>query len=314
MSKLSTPFTLFDNQLQAVRTCLPGVREGDADSIHDARIATRRIRELLRFARAPIVDEWRDRFRTMGRALGRVRDVDVSMDLLAALESRLPSVAPALVSLRHDQRGDRLRLVRDLIKRFERLGVDGFVGDLIAHTRRSGRSLVQGAGPGVWRHALQKLIVARGQSAREALEHSTGVYFPNRMHAARIALKKLRYTLEVAHAVGAARVDSALRELKKSQQVLGDLHDRQELVNEISKLGANDSHAALKVAQQLVDAEIDDFHKRYLRRRSQLVDVARQSEHIRLNHGTWWPSMALAGAVAVSSGAYMAQRRLAGSA
>ena len=133
MPKLSTPAALIDNQLHIVRTSLPGLRDGDATTIHDARVATRRIRELLRFVRAPMGDEWRDRFRTMGRALGRVRNMDVSLELIDNLDSQLPSAAAALVVLRHEQRQERLRRMRELIKRLERLDAGSFVDDLIAH-------------------------------------------------------------------------------------------------------------------------------------------------------------------------------------
>lgn len=310
MSRFSTPAALIDNQLYIVRTCLPRLRDGDATSIHDARVASRRIRELLRFARPPIGDQWREQFRTMGRALGRVRNVDVSLDLLQDLESRLPSAAPALVTLRHRQRDERLRRVRGLIKRLERLDAERFVDDLIANSRHSGRGLLQGSASRIWRRALEKLIVARGESATEALVHSAGVYFPNRIHATRIALKKLRYSMEVANEIGAARYANSLRELRKGQQVLGELHDRQELLNEISNLGADDSHAALGLAQQLIDAEIDDYHRRYLGRRERLFEIARDAQAPRRSHVWHLPSLAVASAVAMSSGAYVMQRRL----
>jgi len=309
MPTFSTPAALIDNQLHIVRTCLPGLRDGDAASIHDARVATRRVRELLRFAPGPIGDELQARFRTMGRALGRVRSVDVSLELLSNLEVSLPSAAPVLVNLRHQQRRERLRRVRDLIKRLERLELDRFVDGLVRHSRHYGRVLMQGATGRIWRRSLDKLIAARGQTAADALVHSTGVYFPNRMHTTRIALKKLRYAMEVANEVGAARYADSLRDLKKGQQLLGDLHDRQELLDQISDVGADESHAPLGIARQLVDAEIENFHKRYLERRDRLFDIARAAQHPPPSHVWHLPSIAVAGAVAVSSGAYVMQRR-----
>ena len=49
-------------------------------------------------------------------------------------------------------------------------------------------------------------------------------------HNARIALKKFRYAVEIADATGLVPAQRAIRELKKGQDVLGELHDRQELV------------------------------------------------------------------------------------
>ncbi len=42
-----TPALLLDRQASALKTQLNGVYDGDVDAVHDARVATRRIRELL---------------------------------------------------------------------------------------------------------------------------------------------------------------------------------------------------------------------------------------------------------------------------
>lgn len=196
--------------------------------------------------------------------------------------------------------------MRELIKRLERLDAGGFVDDLIAHTRH----FMQGTASRAWRNALEKLIASRGQTATEALTHSAGVYFPNRMHATRIALKKLRYSMEVANEVGAAHYADSLRELRKGQQLLGELHDRQELLKEISRRGVDESHAALALAEQLLASEIEDYHQRYLGRRQRLFEITRKAHATRPSHGWHLPSIAVASAVAMSSGAYVMQRRL----
>ena len=53
MFQIATPLTLFQQQIGTLHTHLPGVLDGRPDSIHEARIATRRVRELL-----PPTDEW----------------------------------------------------------------------------------------------------------------------------------------------------------------------------------------------------------------------------------------------------------------
>jgi len=60
----------------------------DVDAVHDARVATRRFRAALPFvytAPQPIADE----LRRIGRALGGVRELDATKDLLTRLESRI---------------------------------------------------------------------------------------------------------------------------------------------------------------------------------------------------------------------------------
>jgi CHAD domain-containing protein len=307
MSTASTPATLLNKQLQIVRILLPGLRDGDAGSIHDARVATRRLRELLRFANGQIGDDLRERFRFMGRALGRVRDADVALALLQSLETRLPHASPALVPFRYAESQARLRLMRNLIKRLERMHIERLVSDLAIGSRRHASGF--GSGWGNWKTALGCLITTRAELAAEALDHATGVYFPNRMHAARVALKKLRYAMEVANDMRAVNLAVPLRDLKKTQDVLGDLHDRQALLDH---LPGDPDGTATTVAEvrQLIDAEINGLHQRYLSRRHRLTEIARDAQTLRLAHPWRLPSLAIAGALALSSGAYAAQRRL----
>ena len=101
MFEFVTPPRLFRTQIHTLRQTLPGVLDGLDSSIHDARIATRRIREVLpllgdRKRRKHIADLY-SRFKRLGKSLGRVRDVDVSVALLASLETRMPHAAPSLV-------------------------------------------------------------------------------------------------------------------------------------------------------------------------------------------------------------------------
>jgi len=110
-----------------LRDLLPGVRDGRADSVHDARIATRRIRAVLplmhEWQRRPVADDLSASFKRTGRALGRVRDADVRIGLLRHLEPRLPVAAASLVRLREWQERSRLRRTRKLVKTLEALDI-----------------------------------------------------------------------------------------------------------------------------------------------------------------------------------------------
>jgi CHAD domain-containing protein len=74
----------------------PGVRLGrDPEAVHQARVATRRLRSDLRTFRAVLDTEWseplRDELKWLGDALGSVRDTEV---LLERLEGRLEELPP----------------------------------------------------------------------------------------------------------------------------------------------------------------------------------------------------------------------------
>jgi CHAD domain-containing protein len=308
-----TPSTLFVKHVNTLQSVLPQVLDGDASAVHDARVSTRRIRELLQLAElsSHATDELRRRFRKMGRALGRVRDTDVRIGLLAKLEVRLPSAAPWLVTVRHDQEADRLKLMRRLIKRLEQLAIASVLQRVIVGDSVFRRILLRTVGTARWRHLLAQTIRERGQVSADAIEHATGVYFPNRVHAARIALKKLRYAMEIAADVGRKHLATQLRELKKGQDVLGDLHDRQELLDELRALpdDANGFKALIPQVRLALEAEAQDLHGRYLVRRERLLEIAHGAQ-AQAGHAGWGAaSLVTAGAMALSAGAYAIHRR-----
>ena len=92
MLGFSNPSSLFRSRLHSVMSEMKGVREGKADAIHDARVGTRRLRELL-----PLVldddrlQDTRRQFRTAGRTLGQSRELDVSLELLGRAVELAPS-------------------------------------------------------------------------------------------------------------------------------------------------------------------------------------------------------------------------------
>jgi CHAD domain-containing protein len=151
--------------------------------------------------------------------------------LLASLEARIPHAAPSLVALRQQREHERHCLVRKLIKRLGRLEAVKLIEMLDEYRpalRMSFALDVRDAG--TWRRTLRETLHERAHRAAEAIDHATGVYFPRRAHAARIAVKKLRYAMEIANQTRVADRSDAIRTLKKAQEVLGDRHDRQDLL------------------------------------------------------------------------------------
>jgi hypothetical protein len=94
------------DQLSALAACLPGIREGEDKAIHDARVATRRLRETLALAHTNLEsEELQDILELIhraGRALGDARDPDVAQRLLTDIENRLPAAAPIVVKMRSE--------------------------------------------------------------------------------------------------------------------------------------------------------------------------------------------------------------------
>jgi CHAD domain-containing protein len=312
-----TPVAIFQQQINILRAQMPGLLDGQVESVHAGRIATRRIREILPLThtlqRREDADDLVTRFKRVGQSLGRVREADVRLELLRYFESRVPSAAVPVVSLRQNHDRERAMLMRKLLKLLERLDLEREL------TYLAGRSAWRRVRPwtaliGAWRGHVRDLVTERAQSARDAIAHATGVYFPNRAHQARIAIKKCRYAAEIGIQTGVMTDAGILRELRKGQDILGDVHDRQTLLDQMRTSEREGDDAAIgadptQLVTRVAEAEIDDLYRRFLERRPRLLaslDVAqRASRHA--DRGTG--ALAIAGSVIVLGSGLEALRR-----
>jgi len=119
--------------------------------------------------------------------------------------------------------------------------------------------------------------VARAQDLRDHIERTGATYHPEPLHEVRIAIKKLRYALEIAAEAGLARVARPLRTLKAAQDSLGLLHDLDVLMTSLQAVpgagpGKDLQHAAAS-AVATIEAESRFLHRRYLRTRAALLGV-----------------------------------------
>ena len=270
---MSTVEQTFTSSFHSMLSALPSVRDGDADAIHDARVAARRVRAVLPVlvGRQP-AEAWRDLGRAikkMGRALGEARDVDVSLDLLRDVEARSPMTAPAAASMRARLLPEQTRSRRALIKRLERVDVAGL--SQIAAQAAGRRHLVP------WRAdrfapRVGAAIVKRAGQARAAIDHATGVYFPRRAHALRVALKKLRYLVELIDARDGTR-RAHLRTLKSAQETLGQIHDREVLAGRLATVAGDGEIPNAAALRDVLDAESRTLFDRYLALREGLLDT-----------------------------------------
>jgi len=299
-----TPAVLLDQQASALRTRLDTVLDGDANAVHDARVATRRIRELL--ALVPLVpgrDGERDiaaSYKKVNRALGVVRDIDVQIGLIRSLEAH----APSLVVVRQDHERTRLRGMRRLIKTLEGIDIDSLVDAVSAGHPAGLRNRLGASG---WRQQLRQLVLERSRTAAERITHATGVYFPNRVHSARIAIKKLRYALEIMEATGLADADDAVRPLRKAQEILGDLHDRHVLSKSLSSYGKSDGVEKddLELVGHVLQDEVLALHQRYLERRAMLCAICAEMRRLMLRMpGRTASARVIGGVIAVSGLVY----------
>lgn len=287
-----SPQSLLKDQLSILVGCVPGIRDGQDEAIHEARVATRRIRETLTLAGTRLEGDQQSHvarvFKRAGVALGDARDPKVMHDLLTVLDGRFSTASAVIATLRRDAARAQQAARRGLIKEIERLDlpelsrqVTGLTpGLLTLHFGHSG-----------WRDKLRAHVAERAAAVGRSMQHASGVYFPNRSHAARLAMKRLRYALELAQETGAWRVPRAIRRLRKAQDALGQAHDREMLLGRLKALAEQDSGADRAAIESLVvflEAEILTLYNRYLEMRSDLTaicDACERSARRRRSNG-----------------------------
>ena len=222
-----SPNSVLRDQFSKLASYLPEIREGHDEAIHDARVATRRIREML-----PLVRDLNgvglsgaaEAVQRAARALGRARDADVMHDLLSRVEDRVPSALPVIAALRRGAAGARQDARRRVIKEFEALDLAKLQRRVNGLQRWDPFTLPLARRH--WRESLHQHIAGRAVELRQSMQRAGGVYFPNRSHATRLAIKKLRYALELAYATRGWEIPRAMRRLRKAQDALGQAHDR----------------------------------------------------------------------------------------
>lgn len=263
----------FTTHLTTLLSRLPDVREDDVEAIHDARVATRRLRGI-----APVLagddpsESWQEiqrSIRAIGRALGKARDVDVSLELLEQIERRTPPAAPAVAAVRARLMPEQERRRRRLIKKLER--------EDIAALERLPSALSATNGYARWRtrrrgRSLAAALAEHADEAQAAIAHSSAVYFPRRAHAVRVAVKKLRYLAELLDREDEER-RPALRALRRAQDALGDLHDREVLAERVKRMLQRESMPGANVLAGVLEGESRELFAQYLDMRQRLTEA-----------------------------------------
>jgi CHAD domain-containing protein len=133
-----------------------------------------------------------------------------------------------------------------------------------------------------WQWALEARVARRASAVRTAIDAAGAVYLPERLHAVRIALKKLRYGVELWLEAGGSKETADLRRLKRSQELLGDLHDRHVLITHVRREQAALAPSEITPSDTKVWGELDALitslentcralHARYVRDRAMLI-------------------------------------------
>jgi CHAD domain-containing protein len=251
-----------------------GVRDGaDPEDIHQARVATRRLRADLRSLR-PVLDEaWTRRVRAdlrwLGALLGEVRDLDV---LGGHVHDQLDDTdeerraAEVIVAVMRDQRTLRHLELVDAMTSSRYRGLLRDLAAAIEDPPLAAGVTASGNGRKVLRRAAERAW-ARTERAEERLTADSSLA---ELHEVRKRAKRARYAAQLSRATFGAPAKHLAKRLGEVQDRLGALNDAVTLISWLDRESpARLDPATAYVAGQLVERQ----RRRIERARSEWQDA-----------------------------------------
>lgn len=216
------------------------IRRRDADSIHDFRVALRRLRSWMRLYRPCLDDTVRRRTR---RRLSRIadatrdlRDLDVQLAWLrsernALGDSRLEAATWIIAELKRDRKPAWRKFRKEARRDFRRT-VQALRNDLrhyvTVHDVRDGESVPS------MRTVTASLLGDQATALAVAFTRIRSADDARRLHRARILAKRARYVLDALSAQ-APELSSVADDLARFQDVVGELRDAQLLAHRVAR-------------------------------------------------------------------------------
>jgi len=240
----------------------PATYADDPEAVHDFRVALRRLRSWMRAFRPHLADTVRKkterRLQRLARIAGRARDLEVQSQWLRALPPRSPALTLAAAHWLEQANGvaydaARRKLAREVAADFPSLAdkldrqLAHYLLDVDVDAPARERPLGAVMAPLLREHrdaVLEKLAAVQ---TREQLTEA---------HAARIAVKRLRYLLEALDDVSRPG-RAVVKRLAALQHEFGELHDAQVLADRVAAEIAAGERRRLKRAAAAVEPAAD---------------------------------------------------------
>jgi CHAD domain-containing protein len=243
-------------------------RKGDAVAVHRGRVASRRMREALLVATtvgAPgSADRLRRDVRLVTRALGPVREVDVVIEEFELARERHSWPADRVAAVRRKLEQERERRRSEMAA-----AIDGLDRSWLRdRAKAAAADIAKGSTQKEWWRALASHVVERIDAVVEAIEECGTLYASDRLHRVRIAIKKLRYSVEFLCEQSRPEVRHAAKILRRAQRKFGHLHDVQMLLARIQAIAAGGRRSALtpglRAMADAVERDARRIHARLL--------------------------------------------------
>jgi CHAD domain-containing protein len=270
---------LLRQRVAALRRTLGGVQQGDVRAIHQARVATRRLREAL-----PLIPGGKPgrrlqrASRDLTQGLGPVRELDVALLMLDELEGHAGVPHPAVVCLRRAVRDERRVLHRELVRQLRAVDFERLQRKTLRALERHADDRPTAADRQAQVAAARRRAARRAERLEATIDIAGSIYLSERLHDVRIAVKKLRYALEIVRNLSASHAEARIRTLKRTQDLLGRMHDLEVLIARTRALQAatvRDLQLSSDLDQFVrhLETECRQIHGHYITTRRGLLEI-----------------------------------------
>lgn len=218
------------NTLLQFRTaCL---QHDDLDTVHDLRVATRRLRSALQLFDSFFGDHLLERvsgsIRRLTRGVGELRNLDEALLFFRKECCSTADDAPlfaALLETLQLRRAEESAHVRKLLKRLDVDGIGRIMKQLEHRHSSGGRRCARADKTGSLPGYLSETSISLFSKVDHLLPFALATEAVETRHLLRIAIKHWRYFLEIVAELSAQDYGPILENLKHYQSVLGTLND-----------------------------------------------------------------------------------------
>ena len=223
--------------IKILREHLEGAKTAkDIEDVHQVRVACRRTRAALRLLgdcfEAKSISEWQKRIKKLLKSFGAARDLDVQIVFLEGVVESLTKeqkkLRPGVTRMLLRWKQKRQEIQKSVIQSINRLEKSRILMSMHLETERI-LFEQRGNKPPLLSSSLAERIQGNATHHLDQVCNLLRVLGnPDDCgghHRLRIAIKKLRYTFEIADQVWDGKARELIRQFKKLQTLLGDLHD-----------------------------------------------------------------------------------------
>lgn len=261
----------------------PATVQGDAEALHDMRVALRRLRTALQNFEgendAPILGQslrrelksWRGKIGKLGDRLGSVRDFDVLGDYVRDFAKTADS--PGLQKFEHALLHERKKNFAPMTRKIERAGEPDRLREEFARWAL-GLPGAYSAAQLSTGEAAKRILPARLDEAL-SLGNALTEGDEEAQHELRRTLRRIRYTLETLSPCFDKPIKKSVKRLVELQDLLGEMQDRVVLQEWLA-------HSSKDVS-----GDVEAFAQHGVRRREELLEEVRSLWRKRKNEGLW---------------------------